>query len=140
MDNSTNISRRAIVLAAAIPPVAAALPVSRAAAQAPQSAEMTIMIRIREMSRELSYLLNGLPHAHRLTIEPSGTAVYPVLMEDMNPGLMPDHLAMMNRGLAVMERGAKMHDPSITGLGLLWSVDDGVFGGVAVNYSQKVGA
>jgi len=131
MDNPITISRRAVVLAAAVAPVAAA--------QSPLAAEMLAMRRIRELSRELSHLLNDLPHAHRLTIEPSDTAVYPVLMEDMNPDLLPDHLAMMNRGLAVMERGAKMRDASITSLGLLWSVEDGHFGGVAVSYSRKPG-
>lgn len=129
MDNPITISQRAVVLAAVVAPVAAA--------QSPLAAEMLAMSRIRELSRELSHLLNDLPEAHRLTIEPSDTAVYPVVLEVLNPDRLPDHLAMMNRGLTVLERGAKMRDPSINGLGLLWDVDDGRFGGVAVSYGRK---
>lgn len=102
--------------------------------------EMAAMARIRDLSREISHLLKELPHPQSVTIEPCDIAVYPVLMMDMNPNVLPDYLAMMNRGLAVMERGAKMRDPAILGLGLVWGIDDGHFGGVAVSYSRKVGA
>lgn len=137
MDTEKNITRRQAIVASALTVSATVLTPSAAQAEAPDRAAMR---RIRELSREISHLLNSFPHPQSVTIEPSDIAVYPVLMMAMNPGVLPDHLAMMNRGLAVMERAAKSRDPSVLGLGLVWGIDDGRFNGVAVHYSRQAGA
>jgi len=93
--------------------------------------------RLKQLTREISNLLNAMPVRQRVTIEPSATSAQPVLIEDLDRGIQPDDLTLMNRGLKMMESGAMRRDPRIAALGMIWDIEGArheTFCGVAVRY------
>jgi hypothetical protein len=134
MADSRHITRRAAIVGAASLSLAAA---TQGYEHLPPHIQAAA--KVRELSRELSIALNGLNRPVRVTIEPSEAAARPVLMEDLvNP--VVDHLEMMNRGLKMMEEGAMLRNPNISGLGMIWGGNGARyqhFHGVAVSYRAK---